>query len=233
MSEYQFWDVFSSRQAVTVMANVQTAALQTTDDIEKRQLFKWLVDFRRDLYGIARATSVKVDEHIRRVLESERVRPPTDKTRHLSDNIHSRVPEGLGALGVVGVADETELDRTTNPNGGSDRPYWLVIEEGSAKIQPQMRGRELFGSFFGPGGESAPSSDSFREDSSFVFGASGGGRGVIQRDIEPQHYLARGTEEGWKDYITAINALQDVYATRLIEIRNASLLRQAGIVLPR
>lgn len=232
MPDYSFWDVFGSRAAVQIMTNVQTAALQTSDDIEKAALFQWLLDFRTDLYVIARETAPKVDAHIRRFLESERKRPPTDKSRHLSDNIKSRVPQGLGALGVVGVADESELDRTTNPNGGSDKPYWLVIEEGSAAIQPEMRGRKLFGSFHGPGGDSAPSQDHFREDSSFIFGNEGG-RGMIDRDIEPQHFLERGTEEGWKDYIAAIGTLQATYLERLTKIRSAAVLRGAGISLPR
>lgn len=232
MPEFSFWDVFGSRQAVEILKNVQIAALETRDDIEKAALFRWYTEFRVDLEAIARQVAPKVDEHIRRFLESERKRPPTDKTRHLSDNIRSRVPNGLGALGVVGVADESELDKTTNPDGGSDRPYWLVIEKGSAEIQPEMRGRELFGSFVGPGGESAPSPDHFREDSSFIFG-TGLGHGVIENEIEPQHFLSRGTEEGWIDYVNAISALQQVYFKRLAEIRRAAVLRGAGISLPR
>lgn len=230
MPDYSFWELFGSRSAVQIATNVQAHALKTTDDIEKAALFQWVEDFQAALYVVARETAPKVDDHIRRFLESERKRPPTDKTRHLSDNIQSRVPKGLGPVGVVGVADESELDRTTNPDGGSDKPYWLVIEEGSAAIQPEMRGRRLFGSFHGPAGDSAPSQDHFREDSSFIFGSEGG-QGMIDREIEPQHFLERGTEEGWRDYIAAIGALQDVYLKRLVEIRTAAGLRAAGIIL--
>lgn len=232
MAEFSYWDVFASRGMVQVVESIASSAAATKDLVLKAALVSLISDLRRDLYDLARAISPRVDAHIRRFLESERKRPPTDKTRHLSDNIHSRAPRGLGALGVVGVAEEAELDRTTNPDGGSDRPYWLVIEEGSVAIQPEMRGRRLFGSFVGPGGESAPSPDHFREDSSFIFG-TGLGRGVVQNDIEPQHFLERGTEEGWSDYVSAINALQSVYVKRLLEIQRAAAERASGLILPR
>lgn len=210
------------------VVQVSELARTTPDKVFAAELVAWINALKAELRRISAALPAKIDEHIRDALEASRKRPPTDKSRHLKDNIRSEPYRVGGAnnLGAIGVASEEILDQTTNPDGGSDRPYWLVIEEGSDRWQPEMVGRVLFGKFEGPGGSSRPSQERFREDSSFVFGGQGAGIGQVERAIEPQHFLDRGTEQGWKEYTAAIDQVSVRFAKRLREIDIRRLERE-------
>lgn len=241
----QYWDFFASTQMAQSVVRVSEMARTTPDKVFATELIAWINGLKSDLRRLSTTLPPKIDEHIREALEATRKRPPTDKSRHLKDNIHSEPYRTGGAnnLGAIGVAREDILDQTTNPEGGSDRPYWLVIEEGSDRWQPQMIGRVLFGKFHGPEGESRPSQDRFQQDSSFVFGRSqplsilghsvpnpfgqsGGGIGQVERAIEPQHYLERGSEVGWEEYVAAIQIISVRFAKRLREIDGRRLARE-------
>lgn len=236
MAESLYWGLYTpSAQMIEDILAIDQLALTTRDELFRLDVLRIRSQLHRDLGNVAARFAPKIDERIRDVLESERVRPPTDKDRHLKDNIHSQPysPGGFG-FGAIGIASVEELDKTTNPQGGSDRPYWRVIEEGSDLWQPEMVGRTLFGSFLGPGGDiSAPSQDRFRQDSSFIFGAGdkdeSSGKGVIERSIDGQHFLDQGKDEMFAAYAEAMVSVTARWAVRLQE----ATARSAERLIPK
>jgi hypothetical protein len=226
----EFWEFFASSQMAEGMLGISTLARVTPDPLLRTQLLELIKELRAELRVLAVKTAKDADRLIGEVLEAEQVRPDTNKDHHLKDNIKSMPYPGAASLGAVGIASIEVLDRTVNPRGGSDRPYWIVIEEGSDIHQPQLRGRRLFGKFFGPSGSSRPSPSRFRQDSSFIFSkdaqfpgqGSGGGFGVVENAIKGQHFLGRGSDAAWGEYVGAIAAIDSRYSVRLAALVNAA-----------
>lgn len=132
-------------------------------------------------------TAKAADSAIRHRLDITRKRPEAGAfaggRKRLNEGVHSE-PLGDGAVGIGSIED---LDSVVGKDG---RPFWRAQEEGtSANV-----GREIFGTFEGPGLTPAPPDDSlFRVHPIFTPGdgiAAGGG--VIRRPIPARHFVRDG-----------------------------------------
>lgn len=160
---------------------------------------KAYADWQVELRSLATITAIETTRAIQDRLKKTQKRPPTGTSPHLADVILCRPIETLGFItGQVGVADEKILDTAKNPYGPQYGPYWRTQEYGS----PKMRGRILYGAFYGAGGAGpgyVPSgSRGGSADPLFRTVAQGAtpptGRMVIEHPPEARHFIRDGAD---------------------------------------
>lgn len=152
------------------------------------RLSRAITQFEERLAALAIRTANVADASIRRHIDQTQVRPDTTKQRHMRDNIHSRhVPlPGVAEAGIVGIADMSELNKTTRGGGA----YWAAQEFGTdAHVGRTIRG------YFMPG-RSRPSQADFRTHPEFQ-AAGRGPQMTIANPIEERGFLRDGVEDAW------------------------------------
>lgn len=179
--------------------------------------------YSRDLDAAAVLGAEAATKAIIKRLDETRVRPVTDKRRHLNTLIVSR-PISLGlrglATGAVGVADIAELDKAIDPDYPHKGPYWRAQEKGTSKHV----GREITGFFHGAAAAEPPRAiyaggggphSAFSPSSKFTpaagQGSRGGkgGKGTINTPLKARYFIRDGADAGraeWKAAVLAATA---------------------------
>lgn len=183
-------------------------------------------EFNRELRAAAELGARAAQAAMRDRLDQTRLRPETDARPHLKSLLIARAlpPRGSVELGAVGVADIAQLEKAIDPDYPQHGTYWRAQEQGTSKHV----GREIRGYFHGGGkGPDKPRAafagggtmfhhPEFSPSTIFLGPQGGrGGAGTIMVPLRPRRFIARGADDGYAEWLTAIKAAEAQAATRL------------------
>lgn len=206
----------------------------------RAELLRTYARFSRDLDDAAKLGAREATAAIIAKIEETRLRPETDKRKHLRDLIESR-PANLGlrglATGAVGVADVAVLNLAIDP----DYPrgtYWEAQEYGTTA----HLGREITGFFHGGGAPGRPLaqfsgggamhknlSPSFSPSAKFTPAAGPGsrggrpGKGTIRVPLKPRRFIRDGADSARLPWKAAVLSAQDSAVSRLSNVKPGPL----------
>lgn len=184
------------------------------------ELDRLYANFNRDLDRAASTSAARATKAIKARIEQTRVRPETDKPRHLADMVKSRrvsIVPGI-ATGAVGIADIAELNKAVDPDFPNGT-YWEAQEYGTfAHV-----GRQIRGYFYGGGAPIAPPREAqFRVHSAFspeglLTGPRGGsgGKGRIRRPLMARRFIRDGADDAFGPWRAAVQAAENEFVSGL------------------
>lgn len=193
--------------------------------------------FNRNLDRAATIGAQAAARGMKGVLKQTQLRPDTDRKPHLRELLHSKpavIPGLRGfATGSVAIGDIDQLEKAIDPDFPQHGSYWRAQNYGTTAHV----GREIHGFFHGPGGSmSRPLAalagggtmqhDPMFSPSSKISGprGGGGGRGMIRVPLKPRHFIERGRDAGYGEWLAAMAlAEQDALL---------SITRAMGTALP-
>lgn len=185
------------------------------------ELDRLYAQFNIDLNTAASTSAARATKAIKQRLAVTRVRPETDKPRHLADMIKSRranVISGI-ATGAVGIADVAELNKAIDPDFPSGGTYWEAQEYGTFAHM----GRQITGYFYGGSAPIAPPRGAqFRVHAAFspeglLTGPRGGrgGRGTIRRPLMARYFIRDGADSARDAWRSAVSRAEDEFVSGL------------------
>lgn len=202
------------REVVTTNARDRAARRRPTALNTQAELELLYAKFNRDLDRAASTSAARATRAIKSRIEQTRVRPETDKPRHLADMVKSRrahIVRGV-ATGAVGIADVAELNKAIDPDFPSGGTYWEAQEYGTFAHM----GRRITGYFYGGDAPIAPPREAqFRVHSAFspeglLTGPRGGrgGRGTIRRPLMARRFIRDGADDEFGRWRAAVEAAE-------------------------
>ena len=196
-----------------------------------------LLGLLRDLNAVSQQFARVADEQIELRIEATRApnRPPWgEMATHI---ISEPGPPGTGS---VGVAKLDELDKIRNPSGYG--PFWIAQEFGTGVVMdygpyagneiPEQAGRRIFGTFYESEEppEAAQQGLGVGTDMYFLPMGSAPGLGRISVELPGRHFLRDGITEAGREYVAAINAIQQKWMNELNKLQAALIERPTTYV---
>lgn len=220
MAQHAYYEFFRQMPDLAAATNQLEIRLRREGHgLAADKLLRAYVRFEAELQKMAVNVSVLATNIVKESERKTRVRPDTGGHGgpRLEDHLYAEPFEPTALPGSVGVANETDLDKSV--------PWWSTNEEGgSGRV-----GGKLFGTFFGGGSDSPPSGGEFRQHALFEPGKGpNAGSGIIKRPIPARRFILKAIPEidrVWHAEFNQIKARFDGELAQVIEMARTGAVR--------